>query len=339
LTYREPYQLSADAFAVVALVRGSARANESSIVASEIDRDISGKPVPFELALGGATIDPSLTYTIQATIIDGENAWVTAAGVPVLTKGNPSAVEITLSHRPDLLKGAVSGQVSAVGLQPTPGAYAMAVLVDPATGASLGIDVKTITDGLPVAFAIGYTITDINPSDDYVVTAEVGNGTDTWRNVAGVPVITNGNPKSGIQVVVTEVAVVAPSPSSSATPSPTASPAPVTPPANTPTSGLLPWIILIALIAAVAAFFIARRRNRPDEPTPEPPATASDGQPTTPTDAPPEATPDAGGSSEAPVSPDQGAPPDAISPSEATTPEAPTPPEAPASDPDASTPR
>ena len=134
LTYREPYKLTGDAFAVVALVRGSARANESSIVASEIDRDITAVPVSFSLAFDSADIDPSVTYTIQATIVDGENAWVTSKGIPVLTKGNPSTVAITLGYRPDLLKGAVTGQVTAVGVQVSATAYAMTVLVDPATG-------------------------------------------------------------------------------------------------------------------------------------------------------------------------------------------------------------
>jgi hypothetical protein len=140
-------------------------------------------------------------------------------GIPVLTKGNPSTVAITLSYRPDLLKGAVTGQITAVGVQPSAGAYAMAILVDPATGETLGIDVKSVTDGLPVAIAIGYTITDIDPTRDYIVTAEVGEADAMWRSAAGVPVITNGNPKSGIQVVVTEV--VAPSPSPSPTPAAT----------------------------------------------------------------------------------------------------------------------
>ena len=270
LTYPEPYQLSGDAFAVVALVRGSARATDSSIVASEIDRDITSKPVPFELDLGGATIDPSLTYTIQATIVDGANAWVTAHGVPVLTKGNPSNVAITLIYRPDLLKGAVTGQITAIGVQPSTTAYAMSVLMDPATGESLGIDVSSVTDGLPVAFSIGYTITDIVPTDDYVVTAEVGYGAVSWRNVAGVPVITNGNPKSGVQVVVTEVALPSPSPTPS--PTPGATPVPVAPPDGTSGSALLPWIMLIAIVAAIAAFFIARGRDQTDELPPKTPA-------------------------------------------------------------------
>ena len=227
LTYREPYTLSGDAFAVVALVRGSARVTENSIVASEIDRDISSLPVSFSIDIGSAVIDPSATYTIQATIVDGDNAWVTAKGVPVLTKGNPSKVAITLDYRPDVLKGAVTGQITGVGVQLSPTAYSMAVLVDPATGASLGIDVKTVDQGLPVAFSIPYSMADIQPTADYVVTAEVGDSEmSTWRNAAGVPVITKGNPKTAVQVVVTEVSTPAPSATPVPTPAPSAAPAP-----------------------------------------------------------------------------------------------------------------
>ena len=111
-------------------------------------------PVSFSLDLGGATIDPSATYTIQASIVDGENAWVTAHGIPVLTKGNPSNVAITLSYRPDLLKGAVTGQITGVGVAPSATAYSMAVLVDPATGNSLGIDVRDV-HGRPAGRVLG----------------------------------------------------------------------------------------------------------------------------------------------------------------------------------------
>jgi uncharacterized lipoprotein YbaY len=306
LTYREPYQLTGDAFAVVALVRGSARATENSVVASTIDRDITSVPVDFELELAGVTIDPNATYTVQATIVDGENAWVTGKGVPVLTKGNPSNVDITLTYRPDLVKGAVSGQITGVGVTPSTNAYAMAVLMDPSTGESLGIDVRTVDDGLPSAFSIGYTITDIAPNDDYVVTAEVGDGGAIWRNAAGVPVITNGNPKSGIEVVVAQVVAAGASPSPSASPTPSASPVP-TPPTNFGRTGdLLPWIVVIVLIAAVAAFFIARGWGGQDE-------------------LPPDATPTTTGAAAAPVvdeaAPGAEAPPiDDATPTTAETP-------------------
>ena len=146
--------------------------------------------------------------------------------MPVLTKGNPSEVAITLDYRPDVLKGAVTGQITGVDVQTSPTAYAMAVLVDPATGASLGIDVQTVDEGLPVAFSVPYSLTDIQPTEDYVVTAEVGDEGTTWRNAAGVPVITNGNPKTAVQVVVTEVSTPTPSATPSPRPAPSAAPDP-----------------------------------------------------------------------------------------------------------------
>jgi hypothetical protein len=125
----------------------------------------------------------------------------------------------------------------------------------------LGIDVRTIDSGLPSAFSIGYTITDIAPNDDYVVTAEVGDGGAIWRNAAGVPVITNGNPKSGIEVVVAQVVAAGASPSPSASPTPSASPVPTTADELRQDRRPPPWIVVIVLIAAVAAFFIARGRE------------------------------------------------------------------------------
>ncbi|MFL5643601.1 MAG: YbaY family lipoprotein, partial [Chloroflexota bacterium] len=220
----------------------------------------------FSLPLDGARIDPSATYTIQATIVDGEVAFVTGHGVPVLTKGNPSKVDITLTYRPDLLKGAVSGQITGVGISPSPAAYAMTVLVDPSTGDSLGIQVQTVDEGLPVGFSVAYAITDIKPDQDYVVTAEVGDEGVTWRNAAGVPVITNGNPKSGVQVVVTPVVAVAASPTVAA--GPTASAAPASPLEPTSQgSSLLAIIILIAIVVAIVAFFVARGRAETPPPT------------------------------------------------------------------------
>ena len=239
---------------------------ENTIAASEIDRGISGIPLAFSLDIGSAAIDPSATYTIQATIVDGDDAWVTAKGVPVLTKGNPSKVDITLDFRPDVLKGAVSGQITGVGIQPSPTAYAIAVVVDPATGSSLGISISAVNEGLPVGFSVPYSVTEIQPTADYVVTAEVNDTGATWRNVAGVPVLTKGNPKTAVQVVVTEVSTPAPT----ATPIRTAgpSPAPTTGEGRRRDGGLLWLIVLIAVGGAIAAFLIARGRSSTDTPAP-----------------------------------------------------------------------
>ena len=245
LTYKEPHTLSGDAYAVVALVRGSLRATESSIVATEIIRNVGSVPVSFSLDFDSADIDPTVTYTVQATIVDGANAWVTGKGVPVLTEGNPKTVAITLTYRPDLVKGSVTGQVTAVGLQPAAGAYVTTILLDSTTGESLGIDVSLADEGLPVAFSVPYQITDIDPDQDYVIEAEVGGNGDLWRNAGGVPVITKDNPKSGVQVVVTKVVPASPAPTATPTPSPTPAPsAAPTPPADSRDSGPLGIILL-----------------------------------------------------------------------------------------------
>jgi uncharacterized lipoprotein YbaY len=284
LTYAESHELSADAYAAVAIVRGS-KADASAIIASEIYHDIGQVPVDFAVSVDPDDVDPDATYTLQATIVDGENAWVTGHGIPVLTDGNPSEdVKVTLAYRPDLLKGAVSGQVTAIGLTPAPTAYVMTVLVDPNNGDSLGMDVGLVDTGLPAPFSIPFAIPDIEKTNDYVVTAQVTDGTDYWRNAAGVPVITKGNPKAGVQVVVTEVAAPAPTPGQ--TPIPTAAPA--EPGRGDGQGGLLGLIILITLIAAAVVFLVAWGR-RDQETVPEP-TTTEPGAGAPPSDEPPAPT-------------------------------------------------
>ena len=138
---------------------------------------------------------------------------MTGHGVPVLTKGNPSKVDITLTYRPDLLKGAVTGQITGVGIHAVAGG-----LRDGRPGRSVDRRLARHRGRRPSITACRsrsrspYAITDIKPAQDYVVTAEVGDNGATWRNAAGVPVITNGNPKAGVQVVVTPVIARFPEP-------------------------------------------------------------------------------------------------------------------------------
>ena len=261
LSYAESHQLSADAIAAVALVRGKARPDEASIVAWELYRDIGQVPVSFELAFDAADIDPAATYTVQATIVDGPNAWVTSRGIEVLTNGAPTDVDIKLGYRPDLAKGEVSGQITAVGLEPASDAYAIAVIVESQTGRTVGIHVRDSNGQLPIPFGIPYTITGIDQSMDYLVQAAINDGTDTeWQNLVGVPVITKGNPRSDVQVVVTEVIKLVPVPT--ATPAPVASPGPDAGSGSSEGMSLLLIIVVIGAVVAVAAAVIARLRTR-----------------------------------------------------------------------------
>jgi hypothetical protein len=116
-------------------------------------------------------------------------------------------VAVTLAFRPDLLKGAVTGSITATGPQPSPGHYAVAVLIDPANGQSYGINTNPVASGEPTAFEVPFSVTAIDPAAAYVIDAWIADAEGTgWEAAAGVPVITDGNPKSDVEITVDPVA-------------------------------------------------------------------------------------------------------------------------------------
>ena len=102
LTYKEPHTLSGDAYAVVALVRGSARATESSIVATEITGTSGRSRCPSAWTSARPIIDP--TVDLHGPGHDrrrGERLGdrPRRAGPD---QGQSDDVAITLAYRPDL---------------------------------------------------------------------------------------------------------------------------------------------------------------------------------------------------------------------------------------------
>jgi uncharacterized lipoprotein YbaY len=272
LTYPEPHTLTAGATAAIALVAGKGKVTSTSIVSTQSISPAGQVPIAFKITYDPAQIDPSAVYTVQAGVFDGDVAWVTSKGIPVITNGVQADVAITLAYRPDVAKGEVTGSVTGVGIDLGTDATSMAVLIDVDSGLSLGVDLTRPTT-LPAPFAIPFAVSDLKSDGTYVVQAEVTAGDQTWANAAGVPVITGGNPLSGVQVVVNEVAKPTPSPSPTPVPTPTASPPPT---ADTGLDGgtlLLPLIILGALIA-VGGFLLARSKD--DEPPPPPSGSQAD---------------------------------------------------------------
>jgi len=237
----------------VVLVRGTAKPNEGSIVATQVISRPGATPVDYRLVYDTADIDPTVTYTVQAGILDGANAWTTAKGTKVITNGAPTSdVALVLAYRPDLVKGEVSGTITGVGITSSATAYSVAVLLDPSTGESLGMDVQPTNGKVPVPFSVPFSLDSIDPARDYVVTGEISDGAQTWENSAGVPVITKGNAISDVEVVVT--AVVAPSPSPS--------PAPAETGGGDTTPALL-LVILALVLGAIGLYLWNRSRNGP----------------------------------------------------------------------------
>lgn len=235
------------------LVRGTAKPNEGSIVATQVIRQPGATPIDFRLVYENADIDPGVTYTVQAGIVDVTDVWTTAKATKVITNGAPtSGIALVLAYQPDLVKGEVSGSITGVGVQLSPTAYSVAVLIEPSTGESLGLDVNPTDGKLPVPFAVPFSLDSIDPTKAYVVTGEIVDGTTTWENRTGVPVLTNGNAISDVQVVVTQVSVPSRSPGASTAPSGRGDVTPAF------------LLLLIALIVgAIGLYLVSRSRRQP----------------------------------------------------------------------------
>ncbi len=248
LSYDEPHTLTSDARAVVVLVDVTAGAADGTVVAQTSIKDPGPQPVKFQLAYPFAVVNDKDEYRVYAGIDDGDAAWATPTGVSVdVPQPEITGVKLQLEYRPDLLKGAVSGTITGAGLDPTkdPDSYGTSILLDASTGATIGFQLISPTSAVPIPYSVPYDPSTIDQSASYVARGSVWDGTALWNTPAGVPVITNDNPKS--DVVLTVVPDVTSSDS----------------------GGLGTWwiLLLLALIVAgiIAAVIYMRRAGQADE--------------------------------------------------------------------------
>jgi uncharacterized lipoprotein YbaY len=241
LTYREPATLSADARAIVVLVEGAGRATAGNVVGSTVVVNPGPVPIAFQLSYATADIDPAITYSVAATIVDGDRTWVTNGGTPVITKGNPtSGVALKLVYIADVLKGAVTGTITGVDIELGPEAFSAAVLVDLSSDTRVGIDIHPSPTGVPIPFTVPFDPATINPATSYVVTAAIVDEPERWTNPVGVPVITNGNPLTDVTVPV----------------------ASILPPTNEEALRAPLIVVLLLGLAAIGVFAYMRSRSR-----------------------------------------------------------------------------
>jgi uncharacterized lipoprotein YbaY len=264
LVYGEPAKLSGGAKAVVALL-DEGNGSSVAVVASEVIPTPGQQPIAFSLEYATAAIDPNKTYTIRAAIVDGDNAWASAQGVRVITKGAPTTgVVVPLTYRPDLLLGEVTGSLTGIAQPLSDGASSVTMVVRPDTGAVLGFDARPLPGATaPIAFSVPFNVADVDPEATYVVTSEVTDGESSWLSRTQPKVITDGNPFSGVVVPLVAVATPTPAP----TPSPSPRPAPSASPAPTPGpgegSGGPPWwllIVALVVIGGIGAYLYLQRK-------------------------------------------------------------------------------
>jgi uncharacterized lipoprotein YbaY len=271
LSYDETHQLTSDARAVVFLVDVTVGPNAGTVVASVAMKDPGALPIPFQLTYPLSAVAAANEYQVFAGIVDGDSAWATPTGTSVpVPRQQVGGVNLELEYRPDLLKGAVTGTISGDGLQPItdPDAYGTSILIEASTGETVGFQMIEPIASDPIPFSAPFNPSTIDQSATYVARGSVWTGTTLWNTPTGVPVITNGNPKSGVVLTVVESSVT-----------------------TNPTSSLpswLPWLLLAAaIVVAIIVFAVWRDRrltvtDGPDGPTTPPPPPGPDSPPPPP---------------------------------------------------------
>jgi uncharacterized lipoprotein YbaY len=249
LTYRESHQLSADARAVVLLLDASGPPSPDAIVASTTFQP-TGPPAPFELSYAYGDIHKDPHYALYAGIVDGDLAWVTPVGVVVDVPQPLIEVVIPLSYRPDLLKGAVTGTLVGDGLDPggNAAAFGVVIVTDVDAGETLGFQLISPVGASPIAFGVPWDPRSASRDAPYVLRAWVWDGAAWWASSEDPPVITNGNPTSGITLPVNR--------------SITPPPAPDTLPESSGRSNVGLWLIIMLMIAAGATVAYAVYKPR-----------------------------------------------------------------------------
>ena len=239
LGYDEPHKMTADARAVVLLIDVTAGPDDGTVIASTSIKNPGPQPVKFHLAYPFSVVKADDDYRVYAGIVDGDSAWATPTGVSVdVPQPEIAGLKLQLEYRPDLLKGAVSGTITGVGLDSAsdPESYGTSLLLDVNTGATIGFQLISPAGAAPIPYSVPFDPSTITPGAAYVARGSVWDGTTLWNTPAGVPVITNDNPKSN--VLLTVVPAVTPTP------------------APEPDSGIS-WALLLLITLVIIAIIVA----------------------------------------------------------------------------------
>ncbi len=222
VTYRQRSALPPGAVTTVQL-QDISRADAPATVLGEQIIAMDGKsvPVPYAIAYDPAAIDPRSMVSVSARITDadGKLLFISDTIVPVITRDNPTQdVEIVVVPVPgqDTSAGdtaTVSGTLTYLQRIALPPGAVANVQIQDISRADAPADVigeqEIPMDGksVPVAFAVPYDPATVQDNHRYSVRA-------TIRDAAGkllfttdtvTPVITGGNPTSGIELILVQV--------------------------------------------------------------------------------------------------------------------------------------
>lgn len=94
---REPRALGNNTKAEIKVVDAG---QSSNVLAQTTIEHANKPPISFNLPIDPAQVNPRRTYAVEAKLIDGERRYLPVLQYPVLTRGAPSQVQITVAPEP-----------------------------------------------------------------------------------------------------------------------------------------------------------------------------------------------------------------------------------------------
>ena len=215
ITYRQRSALPATAVLIVKIVDVS-RADVSSMTVAEQRIETAGKqvPIPFDMAYDRRKIDERNRYAVQAEIRDGDRLlFISDTSYPVITQGNPRAVDITLVPVGGGGGGGFQGTRSIKGtvtylqrIALGPNSEVTVRLIDTATPEGTPVaEAKVPTNGkqVPIPFELRYEQRDINRQRTYELRAEIRtDGRLRFRSANGQPIDLRGIQNDAVELIV-----------------------------------------------------------------------------------------------------------------------------------------
>jgi uncharacterized lipoprotein YbaY len=215
------------AVAVVTIVDQSAGAAEPLIVGQQRLPAPGAGPLPFAVRYDPARIDPTRSYAVYASIVDGSAVIQSTAPVPVITGGPETGVKVPVTLRP-VAPATLTVTVAKKDKTSLSGtAVAQVVIVDATGGRLAGRGISVATGQAPIAIAVPYDPALVDPSARYVAKATIVDDGMVWESPAPVELVAGSS--AGVTLDVTllpdRLPVVAPpSPTPAPTEAPTARP-------------------------------------------------------------------------------------------------------------------
>jgi len=205
--------LPGNAIIEVELSQMSAAGGDTVVALQTIAAAGQQLPVAFAVPYDAAQIDATQTYLIGARItVDGQVIYASQTATAVITNGAPtSGVEILVGPRAEAGAGTLAGTVTYLErLALDPAAVVVVELQDVSTGTPTVVATTQVAaEGrqVPIPFTMTYDPAAINAAGTYLLYGRIlVNGAIAFASASGVPVLTNGAPAGGVELLLSPVA-------------------------------------------------------------------------------------------------------------------------------------